>query len=84
MRLFVSYAHEDETKVEQLVDILREGGHDPWFDDHLMPGRPQIQGSLDQPYSLVENGHGSPMCSVLSTIANIANVVPLTIVRTPE
>jgi tetratricopeptide (TPR) repeat protein len=39
MRLFISYAHDDEAQVEQLVDILREGGHDPWFDDHLMPGQ---------------------------------------------
>lgn len=39
MRLFVSYAHEDAPLVEALVEILRAGGHAPWFDDRLLPGQ---------------------------------------------
>lgn len=39
MRLFISYAHVDYPQVSQIVDILRTGGHDPWFDHRLLPGQ---------------------------------------------
>lgn len=39
MRLFISYAHVDKPLVSQLVEILRLGGHDPWFDHRLVPGQ---------------------------------------------
>lgn len=39
MRLFISYAHVDNFQVAQIVDILRSGGHDPWFDHRLLPGQ---------------------------------------------
>ncbi len=39
MRLFISYAHADTGQVKQIVDILRVGGHDPWFDHKLLPGQ---------------------------------------------
>jgi tetratricopeptide (TPR) repeat protein len=39
MQLFLSYAHADRRQVDRLVDLLRSGGHDPWFDHELMPGQ---------------------------------------------
>ncbi len=39
MKLFISYAHVDEYRVRELVDILRDASHDPWFDHRLMVGR---------------------------------------------
>ncbi len=39
MRLFISYAHEDVKAVQQLVDILRAGGYEVWFDTRLLPGQ---------------------------------------------
>lgn len=39
MRLFISYAHEDVKPVQQLVDILRAGGYEAWFDTLLLPGQ---------------------------------------------
>jgi hypothetical protein len=39
MKLFVSYAHVDKWQIGQLVDILRDAGHDPWFDNKLLPGQ---------------------------------------------
>jgi formylglycine-generating enzyme required for sulfatase activity len=39
MRLFISYAHADAGQVKQIADILRVGGHDPWFDHKLLPGQ---------------------------------------------
>ncbi|MBC7812056.1 MAG: toll/interleukin-1 receptor domain-containing protein [Burkholderiales bacterium] len=39
MKLFISYAHDDKAFVQQLVDALRQAGHDPWFDPHLVPGQ---------------------------------------------
>jgi molecular chaperone DnaK len=38
MRLFVSFAHVDEVRVEEFAEILRAGGFDPWWDDRLEPG----------------------------------------------
>ncbi|MBZ0299712.1 MAG: SUMF1/EgtB/PvdO family nonheme iron enzyme, partial [Anaerolineae bacterium] len=39
MKLFISYARVDVGQVTQLVEILRSGGHDPWFDHRLLPGQ---------------------------------------------
>jgi formylglycine-generating enzyme required for sulfatase activity len=39
MRLFISYAHVDKYQVSQLVEILRDGGYEPWFDHQLIPGQ---------------------------------------------
>ncbi len=39
MELFISYAHADEVRVRQIVDILRAAGHEPWFDEWLLPGQ---------------------------------------------
>ncbi len=39
MRIFISYAHDDEYLVRQLVDILIAGNHIPWFDHRLLAGR---------------------------------------------
>ncbi len=39
--LFMSYAHVDKhTLVVPLVETLRDGGYDPWFDHSLIPGKP--------------------------------------------
>lgn len=39
MKLFISYAHTDTGRVNQLVETLRDAGHEPWFDNRLMPGQ---------------------------------------------
>lgn len=39
MKLFISYAHDDQERVQEIVTLLETGGHDPWFDDSLMPGQ---------------------------------------------
>ena len=39
MKLFISYAHTDNWQVTQIVELLRSGGHDPWFDQRLLPGQ---------------------------------------------
>ncbi len=39
MRLFVTYAHENLTKVRELVELLTAGGHTVWFDNQLLPGQ---------------------------------------------
>lgn len=38
MKLFISYAHTDRWQVNQIVSVLKSGGHDPWFDEQLLPG----------------------------------------------
>src|SRR5262245_4120501 len=47
MRLFTSYAHEDIFQVTQLVELLREAGHDTWFDHRLLPGQDLQQKLLE-------------------------------------
>ena len=37
-KLFISYARVDQVRVADLVDILRSGGFEPWWDDRLEPG----------------------------------------------
>ncbi|MBN1201125.1 MAG: Hsp70 family protein [Anaerolineae bacterium] len=39
MRLFISYARVDKLQVEELVKILQDAGHIPWFDANLLPGQ---------------------------------------------
>ena len=39
MHIFISYAHVDEYRVRELVDILRDAGHEPWFDHRLVVAR---------------------------------------------
>jgi hypothetical protein len=38
-KLFISYAHVDKWYVNQLVETLRDGGYDPWYDHSLVPGQ---------------------------------------------
>ena len=40
MRIFISYAKVNCALVEILVEVLREVGHDPWFDYRLQSGQP--------------------------------------------
>jgi hypothetical protein len=40
MHLFISYAHKDKQTAGKLVDLLRRGGHEPWFDEKLRAGLP--------------------------------------------
>ncbi len=39
MKLFISYAHEDNAQAKQIVEILQDGGYEPWFDHRLLPGQ---------------------------------------------
>ncbi|KAB2905801.1 MAG: TIR domain-containing protein [Anaerolineae bacterium] len=39
MRLFISYARSDKFLVNQIVEILRDAGHDPWIDSEILPGQ---------------------------------------------
>lgn len=38
-KIFISYSHTDQSRVEKLVELLREAGYDPWFDHRLLPGQ---------------------------------------------
>jgi DNA segregation ATPase FtsK/SpoIIIE-like protein len=38
MRLFISYARVDKPTVRQIVEILTDGDHEPWYDHQLKPG----------------------------------------------
>ena len=39
MKLFISYAHVDRYRVNELVEILRDASYEPWFDHRLLPGQ---------------------------------------------
>jgi WD40 repeat protein len=39
LRLFISYARKDKFFIHQFVNMLREGGHDAWFDHEIPPGQ---------------------------------------------
>ncbi len=39
MKLFISYARNDLERVRQIVELLRAAGHEPWFDEALLPGQ---------------------------------------------
>ena len=69
MRLFISYAHADEAVVRSIIDLLRAGGHDPWFDAWLQPGQDwqaalleSIQGCEAFVYMLSPHAVESPWC----------------------
>jgi WD40 repeat protein len=47
LQLFISYARVDKFEVHQLVDLLREGGHQPWFDHELTIGEDWQTGLLN-------------------------------------
>jgi hypothetical protein len=47
MKLFISYAHTDKWQVKQLVEILEDAGHQPWFDNKLLPGQDWKQALAD-------------------------------------
>lgn len=69
MKIFISYAHVDEYRVRELVEILRASGHDPWFDQGLTVGRAweaqlleQIRASDRFLYALTPESVNSPWC----------------------
>lgn len=69
MRLFICYARVDAYRVRELVDILRQGGHDPWFDYGLLPGQDwqaqlltQIKASDALVYALSPESVASEWC----------------------
>jgi Cdc6-like AAA superfamily ATPase len=40
MRLFINYTEQDVDLVRELVELLREAGHDPWFaEDEILVGQ---------------------------------------------
>lgn len=39
MKLFISYARQDQERVRRLVDLLTAAGHEIWFDEALLPGQ---------------------------------------------
>lgn len=39
MKLFISYSHTDKWQVQQIVELLKQGGHAPWFNTELLPGQ---------------------------------------------
>lgn len=38
MRLFISYARANRSKVEELQNVLQRAGHDAWFDEDITAG----------------------------------------------
>jgi formylglycine-generating enzyme required for sulfatase activity len=52
VRIFISYAREDETRVKQLYQWLADAGFQPWLDrEHIIPGmrwEPVIKKALKQ------------------------------------
>ncbi|MFC1960209.1 TIR domain-containing protein [Chloroflexota bacterium] len=39
MKLFISYARQDQDRVRRLADLLQAAGHEVWFDEALLPGQ---------------------------------------------
>ncbi len=40
IKIFISYAREDQLRVRELYDLLVEAGYQPWLDrEHLLPGQ---------------------------------------------
>jgi hypothetical protein len=69
MKIFISYAHVNLPRVQQLADFLRMGGHDVWFDQRLVGGQPwkeqlrsQINTSQCFLYALTPESVGSAWC----------------------
>jgi hypothetical protein len=52
-RVFISYAHVDRPRVEQLVEVLRNAGMTPLWDKDLLPGT----GFSEQIQSFIRNSH---------------------------
>ncbi len=48
MKIFISYAHEQREKVDQLEQILVNLGHSVWFDKQLVGGTPWWDEILEQ------------------------------------
>ena len=48
MKLFISYAHANKTDIKEIMDLLRTGGHQPWYDSDLIPGTDWKQGLYEQ------------------------------------
>ena len=68
-KIFISYAHVDEYRVREMVEILRESGHDPWFDHSLVVGTPWEDQLLEAIqtcdrflYALTPESAGSKWC----------------------
>lgn len=47
-QLFVSYAHQDKKRIKHVVELLKAGGCEPWFDHHLVGGRHWKSQLLDE------------------------------------
>jgi hypothetical protein len=52
-RVFISYSHEDWPKVARLVEVLKDAGLDPLWDDNLVPG----SGFSEQIQRFITNSH---------------------------
>lgn len=39
MRIFISYSRDKRESVEAIARVLEDGGHDPWYDKELTPGK---------------------------------------------
>ncbi len=52
IQIFISYAHEDQPRIEALYQKLVAAGYQPWLDrEHLLPGQrwePVIKQALQQ------------------------------------
>jgi hypothetical protein len=69
MRLFITYDHENTAGIRQLVEILGAGGHEPWFDQLLLPGqdwKQELERSIAAceayVYALTQTSVGSEWC----------------------
>lgn len=69
MKLFVSYAHVNLPRVQQLANFLNLGGHEVWFDQRLVGGqswkdqlRTQIKTSDCFLYALTPESFASDWC----------------------
>jgi len=54
--VFLSYAHEDERRAQEIISILEEAGLSVWWDGHLGGGQrfaPVIQAALERAKSVV-------------------------------
>ncbi|HEX2907811.1 MAG TPA: toll/interleukin-1 receptor domain-containing protein, partial [Phototrophicaceae bacterium] len=86
MRIFISYAHADQVQIAELVDLLRAGGYEPWFDSDLIPGQDwekQIRHAISESdafvYALTPESLESEYCKIELTLAfeNKKPIIPL-------
>lgn len=50
-KVFISYSTVDKPHVQQIVELLRDGGFDPWFDHYIEGGRSwkdQLKSSINE------------------------------------